>query len=346
MRADHPILHRQRRESTRCAALSSVPTLTWSACTPTARTRSAATPPSSAACPRPTGITATDDIDALVALEADCVVYTSQAETRPHGGASTRSAASSRPAPMSSVPPSCGWCARARRRVAARAAGSCLRRKADSTLYVNGIDPGFSGDMLVYAALSLAARATAVTVQEIFDYGTYDDAEFTGVSFGFGTRPDHTPILFQPGRAGVDVGCARCAVSPSSSASSLDEVRERHEKWVAPEAIDCTMMRVEPGHVAAVEFGVEGSSTAGRSSRWSTSTGSPRPPPRTGRIRPTGIPACTGSIVERQPRHRDQRPRRHFGHRPQPGRRHRDRRPGGQRHRGGVPGADRHPGRS
>ncbi len=31
----------------------------------------------------PTGIVATDDVDALVALGADCVVYTSQAETRP-----------------------------------------------------------------------------------------------------------------------------------------------------------------------------------------------------------------------------------------------------------------------
>ena len=31
----------------------------------------------------PTGIVATDDIDALVALGADCVVYTSQGETRP-----------------------------------------------------------------------------------------------------------------------------------------------------------------------------------------------------------------------------------------------------------------------
>lgn len=38
----------------------------------------------------------------------------------------------------------------------------------------------------------------------------------------------------------------------------LDEVRERHEKWVTPEPIDCTMMRVEPGHVAAVKFGVDG----------------------------------------------------------------------------------------
>jgi len=31
-----------------------------------------------------TGVVATDDIDALVELHADCVVYTAQAETRPH----------------------------------------------------------------------------------------------------------------------------------------------------------------------------------------------------------------------------------------------------------------------
>ena len=48
----------------------------------------------------------------------------------------------------------------------------------------------------MHTALSLAARATSITVQEICDDGSYDDAEFTGVSFGFGTAPDHTPILF------------------------------------------------------------------------------------------------------------------------------------------------------
>ena len=31
----------------------------------------------------PTGVIATDDIDALIALKPDCVVYTAQAETRP-----------------------------------------------------------------------------------------------------------------------------------------------------------------------------------------------------------------------------------------------------------------------
>jgi len=163
--------------------------------------------------PTPIGITATDDIDALVAPD--------QADV---------------------------W-------LREPLAAACA--EGDSTLYINGIDPGFSGDTLVYTTLSLAARATAVTVQEIFDYGSYDDAEFTGVSFGFGALPEHTPTLFTPGiltsmwGAQVRSLAADLGVEP-------DEVRERHRNWVTPEPIDCTMMRVEPGHVAAVMFGVDG----------------------------------------------------------------------------------------
>ena len=38
----------------------------------------------------------------------------------------------------------------------------------------------------------------------------------------------------------------------------LDEVRDWSEVWTAVEPIDCTMMHVEPGKVAAVRFAVEG----------------------------------------------------------------------------------------
>ena len=146
----------------------------------------------------PTGVLATDDIDALIALNADCVVYTSQAETRPHEA--QNEIIRFLRAGTNVVGTSFVWL------VAPDQADDWLReplaqacREGDTTLYINGIDPGFSGDTLVYTALSLAARATTVTVQEIFDYGTYDDAEFTGVTFGFGTAPDHLPILFSPG---------------------------------------------------------------------------------------------------------------------------------------------------
>lgn len=206
--------------------------------------------------PGHSGVTATDDIDALVDLAADCVVYTSQAETRPMEAIDEISRFLR--AGTNVVGTSFVWL------VAPDQADDWLRgpleaacAQGDSTLYVNGIDPGFSGDTMVYSALSLTARATSVTVQEIFDYGTYDDAEFTGVSFGFGEPPDHTPILFSPGVLASMWG-AQVRSLAVELGITLDDVLERHETWVTPEPIDCTMMRVEPGRVAAVKFGVDG----------------------------------------------------------------------------------------
>jgi hypothetical protein len=204
----------------------------------------------------PTGVVSTDDIDALVALHADCVVYTSQAETRPREAIDEISRFLT--AGTNVVGTSMVWL------VAPEHADDWLRdplqracKAGDSSLYINGIDPGFSGDTLVYAALSLSARATAITVQEIFDYGSYDDAEFTGVSMGFGTAPDHTPIMFQLGVLRSLWGGQVRSLADGLGVE-LDDIRERHETWVTPEPIETTMMTVRPGRVAAVRFAVEG----------------------------------------------------------------------------------------
>jgi hypothetical protein len=124
-------------------------------------------------------------------------------------------------------------------------------------MYVNGVDPGFSGDLLPFAALSLTADVDTVLVQEICDYGSYDDAEFTGVSFGFGATPDTVPMLFLPGVL-ASIWGGPVQLLADELGVGLDEIRERHEPWVATEPIDCTMMHVDPGEVAAVRFAVEG----------------------------------------------------------------------------------------
>jgi 2,4-diaminopentanoate dehydrogenase len=204
----------------------------------------------------PTGVVATDDLDALVALGADCVVYTSQAETRPDAALSEITAflaAGTNVVGTSLVwlvyPPHADAWLREPLEAACAAGGT--------TMYVNGIDPGFSGDLLPLAALSLTERADEILVQEICDYGSYDDAEFTGVSFGFGTSPDIVPTLFLPGvLASIWGGPVRLLADELGVV--IDELRERYETWTATETIDCTMMTVAPGNVAAVRFAVEG----------------------------------------------------------------------------------------
>jgi hypothetical protein len=204
----------------------------------------------------PVGVLATDDIDALVALGADCVVYTSQAETRPDAALTEITAFLA--AGTNVVGTSLVWL------VYPPHADAWLREPLEeacaaggTTMYVNGIDPGFSGDLLPLAALSLTERADKILVQEICDYGSYDDAEFTGVSFGFGTTPDVVPMLFLPGVL-ASIWGGPVQLLADELGVELDEMREHHETWLATETIDCTMMTVAPGEVAAVRFAVEG----------------------------------------------------------------------------------------
>jgi 2,4-diaminopentanoate dehydrogenase len=205
---------------------------------------------------KPTGVVATNDLMALVEMRADCVVYTSQAETRPVVALEELTAFLT--AGTNVVGTSLVWL------VYPPHADAWLRDPLEracaegrSTMYINGIDPGFSGDLLPLAALSLVERADHVLVQEICDYGTYDDAEFTGASFGFGTPPEDVPTLCLPGVLRSIWG-GPVQLLADELGIELDEIRERVERWTATEPIDCTMMHVEPGRVAAVRFGVEG----------------------------------------------------------------------------------------
>jgi hypothetical protein len=205
----------------------------------------------------PTGIIATDDIDALIALKPDCVVYTAQGETRPMEAIEQMAKFLS--SGTNVVATSMVWL------VAPRYADDWLTGPLQSacdagntSLYVNGIDPGFSGDTLVHSAVSLTTRVDSITVQEIFDYANYDDYEFTGVSMGFGMKPDDDPPLaFLPGVI-MSMWGGPVRSLAANLGIELDEVRERSERWFTPERIDCTMMTVEPGGMAAVRFATEG----------------------------------------------------------------------------------------
>ncbi|OCB14564.1 dihydrodipicolinate reductase [Mycolicibacterium porcinum] len=205
----------------------------------------------------PTGVIATDDIDALIALEPDCVVYTAQGETRPMEAITQMSkflAAGINVAATSMV-----WL------VAPHQVDDWLRvpleaacDTGNSSLYVNGIDPGFSGDTEVHSALSLVTRARSITVQEIFDYSNYDDYEFTGKTMGFGmTADDDAPMLFLPGVI-TSMWGGPVRNLAGQLGVELDEVRQRTEPWYTDQRIECKMATVEPGQMAAARFAVEG----------------------------------------------------------------------------------------
>nr|WP_090340294.1 dihydrodipicolinate reductase [Mycolicibacterium malmesburyense]CRL69359.1 dihydrodipicolinate reductase [Mycolicibacterium malmesburyense] len=205
----------------------------------------------------PTGVIATDDIDALIALKPDCVVYTALGETRPMEALDQMSRFLS--AGINVVGTSMVWL------VTPRQADDWLRgpledacAAGNSSLYVNGIDPGYSGDTAVLAALSLATRAESVTVREVFDYGNYDDYEYTGTAMGFGSKPGDEPAMaFLPGVVTTMFGGLVRNIA-AHLCIDLDEVTERFEPWYTDQRIECKMMTVEPGGMAGVRFAAEG----------------------------------------------------------------------------------------
>lgn len=206
--------------------------------------------------PGATGIVASNDIEALLALEPDCVLYNVNGEIRSEETLAELSRTLSAGINVLSTamvflihPPAADAAMRE------QLAKACER--GQSTLFVNGIDPGFSGDVLPLAALQVADQVDEILVQELFDYSTYEDPEFTGVAFGFGLPASHRPLLGEPGilRGGwgpmVQMIADRLGIA-------LDEIRESYEREYAAEAFDTPMMHVPKDSCAAVRFRVEG----------------------------------------------------------------------------------------
>ncbi|NQX87810.1 MAG: dihydrodipicolinate reductase [Halioglobus sp.] len=203
-----------------------------------------------------TGIKATNDAQALLALRPDCVLYNANGENRPEETiADMQSILQSGVNLLSTsmiflVYPSF---AEESLRVPLEQAAD----KGHATMFINGVDPGFSGDVLPLAGLQMADNVQELLVQELVDYSTYEDPEFTGMAFGFGQPESAEPIMSMAGilRSGwggmVQMMADRVGIK-------LDEIRESYERCFTDEAFDTPMMHVPKDSCAAVRFRLEG----------------------------------------------------------------------------------------
>jgi 4-hydroxy-tetrahydrodipicolinate reductase len=129
-------------------------------------------------------------------------------------------------------------------------------REGRATLFTNGIDPGFSGDLMPLAALSLCERVDSVRVQELADYGTHPD-ESWATPFGFGKPPDWPAPILLPGVPTLFWG-GMVRLLADAMHVALDEVRETTERFVATQRFQVPMTVVEAGTVSAIRFAVSG----------------------------------------------------------------------------------------
>jgi hypothetical protein len=204
----------------------------------------------------PTGVRATDDVEALLGLGADCVCYTAQGETRIRetiddlcrilaaGLDVVNTAIVSLVYPPFASP-----------KLRDRLEAACA--EGGSTLLTTGFDPGWSGDVIPLALASCCERVDSVRVSELMDYSTYPDPAFTGVYFGFGRPLDYPAPLLQPGMLKGGWG-GMVLLLADAFGVRLDEIREEHERLPAPESFETAMGRIERGTCAAVRFEVQG----------------------------------------------------------------------------------------
>ena len=204
----------------------------------------------------PTGVTATNDIDALLALGADCVVYTATADLRPWEAVDdiARILASGANLVSSSMVqllhPKSADKAMVERLTAACEAGG-------TSCFFSGIDPGFANDLIPIALTSACERVDSVRVMEILNYDTYDQAEVLFGTMGFAQPLDHMPLLLFPGALSYAWGGAIGQIAESLGVE-IDEIREAHEKATLDHDVSLAVGEVPAGTMAGLRFEVQG----------------------------------------------------------------------------------------
>jgi hypothetical protein len=130
-------------------------------------------------------------------------------------------------------------------------------REGNSSLYVNGIDPGFANDLLPLALAGTCQSIQQIRCMEIIDYATYDSAAVMFDVMGFGKPLDDIPMLLQPGVLSLAWGSVIRQMA-AGLGISLDEVTQSHVRVPAPEDFDIASGRIAKGTAAALRFEVSG----------------------------------------------------------------------------------------
>ncbi len=206
---------------------------------------------------RDLGVTATTDADALLAMKPDCIVHTAMADNRlPEALADLErflragiNVVSSGPVflqyPDGVVPPEISEPLRE-----AAAAGG-------SSLWVNGVDPGFANDWLPLVLTSVCERIDEVRSFEVLDYSTYDNATVLFDVMGFGKPLDDVPMLLMPGVLSLAWGSVVRQLA-AGLGIELDELKETVVRLPAPETFEIASGTIEEGTAAALRFEVLG----------------------------------------------------------------------------------------
>jgi hypothetical protein len=194
----------------------------------------------------PIGVTATNDVDALLALKPDCVVYNPM---WPDTGELVRILE----AGVNVVTTAAFINGRGNPADQDRLADACERGGA--SLFGTGISPGFV-ELIGIAAAGICDRIDKVTINEASDTTLYDSPA-TELPCGFGRRPDDPEL---PGMAaqGTAVFGEAVALVADALGIELDEIACEAEYAVTTDDVVMDSWTIEAGCVAGVAASWQG----------------------------------------------------------------------------------------
>ena len=198
----------------------------------------------------PIGVTTTNDLDDIIALKPDCVVYA--AASAEMDGAAVRDYVRLLNGGLNVVTTNTPgmmfpdrWIPQLTDQVRAAALAGGV------TIYTSGIEPGFAGDQFAVLLTTLSNTIRSIRAQEIFDYSAYPNRDLMMDAMGFGKPPDFTPLLELEGAQqfawGPPIGLVARALGVE-----LDDVTERYDRITTPRDLHVACGTIPAGTVGAV----------------------------------------------------------------------------------------------
>ena len=206
---------------------------------------------------RELGVTATEDVDAVLAAGPAAVVYAASGDIRPgdaladitraiRAGAVVVTPALYLLYDQRGAPPELREPV-----LAAIAAGG-------GSLFVSGVDPGWANDVLPLLVSGLGTTIDAVRCQEIFDYSTYDQADSLRYLVGMGQPLDYRPPMLAPSVPTMVWG-GQVRLIARRLGVELDEIRETVARRPLDDFVHTEAMgEFAAGTQGAVRFEVQG----------------------------------------------------------------------------------------
>jgi hypothetical protein len=200
----------------------------------------------------PTGVRATNDRAEILALPADCVLYTAEGEGEGREAAldDICSLLASGKNVVSTALTVLIYPKAAGADVVERLAAAC--RAGGTSFHATGVEPGWAAEVVPLTMSSLFQRIDHLLVQEIIDYSTYPSAS-TLARMGFGQAPQPHPPVTMATTQGTAFHAPLLMVADAMGAV-IDEVIYECDYAVAQEAFDVTAARIEAGTVSGKRY--------------------------------------------------------------------------------------------